>query len=86
MSEEQNTPALSWYHIGYDIINNQTHCHIQGANGYKNLRFIWTLNVNTGVRKSRFFIRGVEYDTLNEAIEAWREKYKPKRNRVRLGS
>lgn len=81
---EAVVPALSWFHVSYDIVKGQTHLHIQEANEYKRLRFIWSLDVNTGERRSRFFIRGVEYPSLLEAIDDWNLKYKPKRKRVRL--
>ncbi len=83
MTEEKD-PLIGWHHVGYDVIKGQTHCHTQEANSYRGLRFVWTLDVNTGERCSRFFIRGVEYPSLREAISAWNEKFKPKRKRVRL--
>lgn len=79
---QPSEPCIGWFHVSYDVISNSTHHHVQEAVRYKGLRFIWTLNAITGERRSRFFIRDKEYDTLTDAIKAWR-KLNPKR-RVRL--
>lgn len=85
MTSERPDPLISWHHVSYDIVKGQTHLHIQGANNYSGLRFVWSLDTNTGERRSRYFIRGHEYPSLADAIDAWVEKYgKRKRKRVRL--
>jgi hypothetical protein len=78
-------PLLGWSHVSYDIIREGVHHHVQKCREYPKLRFIWTLDTKTNERKSRFYIRALGFDDLNEAIEAYIEKYgKPKRKRVRL--
>lgn len=79
MSEE--VPQLGWKHIAYDIIGEAIHLHIQEAIEYRGLRFHWTLDTKTSERRSLFFIKDKEFETLNEAIANWKP---PKKKRVRL--
>lgn len=79
---DKPTPQLGWKHISLDVIGEAVHCHVQEAVEYRGLRSVWTLDTVTGERRTRFFIRVNQYETLNEAIAAWK-RLNPKK-RVRL--
>lgn len=79
---EQPAPLIGWSHVSYDIIKEGVHLHIQEAIKYRGLRFVWSLDSHTGERLSRYFIRHIEYQSLNDAIKAWKENRRKKRVRL----
>lgn len=82
MVDDRPVPNLFWKHVSMGVIMESVHIHIQEAKKYRGLRSIWTIDTKTMDRKTRYFIKGKEYPTLNDAIDGWKEQRK--RMRVRL--